>query len=680
MIIHQLRLENFGIYREQIFDLTPHPFADLNRPIILVRGQNGSGKTTFIEAIRLCLHGSLLLGSRVSRTDYEAYLAQHIHVPLKANGHPHKARIALSLDYVSAGQKKHYEIAREWQVVQGNVREYVHILEDGQEIDDLETREHKDSFLRELIPPGIADLFFFDGERLFALAENGTSSELLAGTIKSLLGLDLVEQLQKDLDIYLARQNDKQDQSHLQDQLYQLAQEISALECERSDLYAEQRTNEKAITRLHSVIAQQEQQIASAGSWFAERLNELQLKRERLTTEIDLQRRQVQELTSGLMPFAIAPQICLWVAERLRLEAEYERGKAAQQVLVDQIERISNELSKPEFWIDTGLDNRAVQEKILARLTATLRQTIQTPDISAQEIILRVSEQERQTLQGWIDLATTQTPHEFCRAIDHLEDLERELDQVKQGMSQIPADEALGPLAETLQNLNRQLGSLEKTAADLNDQMKSLNYRLEQMGYQRERVRRQLVEQGQNDQRIRLVGQTQLVLQAYIDKLQRAKLDALKKTLLARFNALCRKEDLVNEIEIDPVTWEMTLYRQKHRFKFKQLSAGERQLLAMAIMWALKEISNVPMPVIVDTPLGRLDSSHRSSVIQNYLPYAGHQVILLATDTEIDDQMLDWLSPAISRSYHLDYDTSLGATTVCETVLTDHPVLEEVAT
>jgi len=679
MIIHRLKLQNFGIYGEQAFNLTPQPCNGFNRPIILLRGKNGSGKTTLIEAVRLCLHGSLVLGSRVSRAAYEDYLTRRIHVPLEANGRPTKARIELSLDYVSEGQKTTYEIEREWEIVQGNVREYVHILEDGKDVDDLQTRQQRDSFLRELIPPGVADLFFFDGERLYTLAENGTSSDLLAETIKSLLGLDLVEQLQKDLDIYLSRQRARQGQQPSQDQLYELIEAISALEHERTDLWADQRAKEKAIAKARRAIVKQEQQIANEGSWFAERLGELQLRRERLETEIDLQRRRAQELSNGLMPFAIAPQMCRWVAERLRLESGYEQGIAAQQVLADQIERISSELATPVFWADTGVDVSSVaRRKVLAKVTSTLRQTIQTPDISEEEVILRVSEQNRRTLLNWIELATTQVPQEFCQAIGHLNDLERELEQVNQEMLLVPADETLGPLVDVLQQLNRELGGLQKTAADLEEQVRSLNYRLEHMGYQRERLRRQIVEQEQSDQRVQLVGKTQLVLEEYARDLQEQKIGLVEEKLVARFNDLCHKEDLVDAIEIDPATFEMTLYHQGRPFGFKQLSAGERQLLAMATMWALKEASGAPMPVIVDTPLGRLDSDHRLSVVQNYFPRASHQVILLATDTEIDDQMLAWLAPAISRVYHLDYHASQGRTVVREDVLAAPAVSEKV--
>ena len=68
------------------------------------------------------------------------------------------------------------------------------------------------------------------------------------------------------------------------------------------------------------------------------------------------------------------------------------------------------------------------------------------------------------------------------------------------------------------------------------------------------------------------------------------------------------------------------------------------------------------MPVIVDTPLGRLDSDHRSSMVQSYFPQVSHQVILLATDTEVDERMLEQLEPAVSHSYYLDYDSARGKT------------------
>ena len=80
------------------------------------------------------------------------------------------------------------------------------------------------------------------------------------------------------------------------------------------------------------------------------------------------------------------------------------------------------------------------------------------------------------------------------------------------------------------------------------------------------------------------------------------------------------------------------------------------------MLWGLARTSGRPLPVVIDTPLGRLDSDHRKKLIQNYFPNAGHQVILLSTDTEVDQGLYNQLEPHISQSYHLVYDHKKGHT------------------
>jgi DNA sulfur modification protein DndD len=97
---------------------------------------------------------------------------------------------------------------------------------------------------------------------------------------------------------------------------------------------------------------------------------------------------------------------------------------------------------------------------------------------------------------------------------------------------------------------------------------------------------------------------------------------------------------------------------------FDKLSAGERQLLATSLLWGLARASGRPIPTVIDTPLGRLDSTHRRHLVERYFPVAAHQVILLSTDEEIHEQNLPRLKPAIARSYRLEFDDALRRTTV----------------
>ena len=70
------------------------------------------------------------------------------------------------------------------------------------------------------------------------------------------------------------------------------------------------------------------------------------------------------------------------------------------------------------------------------------------------------------------------------------------------------------------------------------------------------------------------------------------------------------------------------------------------------------------MPVIVDTPLSRLDSEHRASMMQEFFPFVSQQTLLLGTDVELDDELYTYLQPAISHTYELKFDAIEGKTRV----------------
>lgn len=91
----------------------------------------------------------------------------------------------------------------------------------------------------------------------------------------------------------------------------------------------------------------------------------------------------------------------------------------------------------------------------------------------------------------------------------------------------------------------------------------------------------------------------------------------------------------------------------KHR-----LSEGEKQVFAVSVLWGLAQSSPRPLPAIIDTPMARLDSEHRLHLIERYFPNASHQVIILSTDTEVDQDFYAKLQPHIARAYHLNYDES----------------------
>ena len=218
---------------------------------------------------------------------------------------------------------------------------------------------------------------------------------------------------------------------------------------------------------------------------------------------------------------------------------------------------------------------------------------------------------------------------------------------------------------QQLSNLHQRLGGLQKQAQDEAANIQSLMYRRDEV----ERRLSQLNESQRDRQadlrRAQLVADVQSVLDAYSGQLTRAKVEGLQDAVVDCFNQLCRKHGLVKRIEIDPRTFAVTLYdRQDRSIPKAELSAGEKQIYAISILWGLAKTSGRPLPMIIDTPLGRLDSDHRRRLIEHYFPYASHQVVVLSTDTELDKQNFEMLSPHVSHAYHLVYDPIEGGTNV----------------
>ena len=120
---------------------------------------------------------------------------------------------------------------------------------------------------------------------------------------------------------------------------------------------------------------------------------------------------------------------------------------------------------------------------------------------------------------------------------------------------------------------------------------------------------------------------------------------------------MVRKNNFVEDVVINPETFEVTLYdKNQIRIQKDELSSGEKQLFAISVLWALAKSSGRELPVIIDTPLGRLDSEHRINLVKHYFPKAAHQVIILSTDTEVDKGLFNELKPSVSHCYHLKYN------------------------
>ena len=221
MILNELVLHNVGTFAgRHVIDLTP-PSA--KKPIVLIGGLNGAGKTTILESIQLALYGSLAHNSGRRTGSYENYLRGLIHRGVPAS---EGAAIELTFTAHQEGDEHTYWVRRSWKSTGASIREILLVSVDGRHNQSLTSTwsEHIETFL----PRGIAGLFFFDGEQIEALADLDRSRQVLGSALAALLGLDLVERLSTDLSVLKRRHRGEQVPDSLRQSVEEKKQLVTA--------------------------------------------------------------------------------------------------------------------------------------------------------------------------------------------------------------------------------------------------------------------------------------------------------------------------------------------------------------------------------------------------------------------------------------------------------------------
>jgi DNA sulfur modification protein DndD len=392
-----------------------------------------------------------------------------------------------------------------------------------------------------------------------------------------------------------------------------------------------------------------------------------QLRNDLAQTDAELSQveRAIHELSTGLLPFSLVPGLCNNLQKQLTVEAEYQQWLASQNIVKPRVNRIQEQIASEDFWKTANLSIPAkLRTKISNQFTTLLEGVLESPQhIVDMKVRHDVSEQERLQILGWIEQAINEVPEQLKQLTERLEDAEGHRQELEVKLRNVPEDEIIKPLMDELNQLYQKLGELETIANQQEKKLVSQNNRRQDAHRQLQKNYEDLRSGEDLEKRLVLVTKVQKVLDGLLERLVGEKIEQLEGLVVTRFNELIRKPDLVHRVSIDSQEFHVTLYNREDKvITNDSLSAGEKQMFAIAILWALRQLSGRPFPVVIDTPLGRLDSEHRNNLVEVYFPRVSHQVILFSTDTEVDQSYFEALEPYISHAYHLIYNSERGAT------------------
>jgi DNA sulfur modification protein DndD len=211
---------------------------------------------------------------------------------------------------------------------------------------------------------------------------------------------------------------------------------------------------------------------------------------------------------------------------------------------------------------------------------------------------------------------------------------------VDRKLSMVPEEDAIAPLEAERTELEQRLNALAQEKYRLEGERTRLDAEIDRKEASLTRRIESVTRCQLEKEDLRRVKEhshrAQEALQRFREKVVERHIAVIQAHVLASFQYLVRKKSLVSLIRIDSRSFEIELRDSEWNLvRPDRLSAGERQVLAVSLLWGLAKASRRPLPAVIDTPLGRLDSSHRRHLVERYFPHASHQVLLLSTDEEI---------------------------------------------
>jgi DNA sulfur modification protein DndD len=661
-------MRNFKrFYGNHTLDLSPDP--DGQKPLILIGGDNGRGKTSIHEAINYALYEDDDLPGIATRPNYLRAISDRLNRKALDEGSTDFA-VALDLLVSDGGADRRFRIEREWEanVSERRVeRSRVRISENERPIDWVEdSAAALQDFVRSLLPPRIAPFFFFDGERIQDFAEASLQERGMVDAIEDILHINVYKQLRDDLKKYVVDHVESQIKKDDTGDFFKLQEEAERIEAELEA----KRDREAEIARdTEDCRAQRkraEDELRRIASPHASERDELIMEQDRLEKELEEAKTDVWKGFEAL-PILLAARLC----DELRATLVAERG------LVATPERLAELRAKVGF-IDERVfvapsppppEGIALSQPQSVFYRERFQQTAEEafelgPDQSPRARLHDIGDAEREKIVSRLEQAGS-TATALREAINERERLSNELRDILNKLQATSDDPHVLDLIKDKQGIDERLGGLEAELTGVRGDIQRLQADLASRQQQIEKRQRTRVATTEAKRVVKLAQEARRVLDKFIKNLGCRKLETLRSRFDEMYGRLRKPEDPVHSVAIDPDTWQIILKDAKGRPLEKRVfSAGMKEMYALSLLWALSRASGQELPIVIDTPVARLDTTNRRALFEKYLPCAGHQVVVLSTDHEVDIEWAKRLAPCVSKQYRLDYVASMDSTVI----------------
>lgn len=625
MKISRLKLHNFGVYASD----NEFVFRS-DKPVVLIGGMNGRGKTTFLEAVLLALYGKNSFAYLESTyKSYGRYLNAHVNRADQSM----QTYVELEFDL----DESNYIVRRAWRGDQKRTDENITVFKDGEKNNFL--TQNWAMFIENVLPSGLSNFFFFDGEKIASIAEDDTS-EQMKESIKSMLGISKLDHLENDLNRIIKQLGKETTSDKDMKQLESLKEKRNEARKSLEELDHDISDTRDRIEKTTKKLEELENQYIAVGGDIIKNRQELYTKRLSLKT-------QEQQNAYKLVEAAASDLPLLMVSDLLKNAAKEAEKENNQRHLRQTINKVGQMYSQYDAKSDDI-------EKFLDYLESSV-------DTSNCKPIYNLSDASLIHLKNLLETQIITDKAETQAALKQKSMIIKKLNEIDSYLSveinEKEINEIYAKIKDTEQTKRALELQLEKVLASRSSKNGEALHSNTEFSKFVESILDKLEMNDDADRIMKYANQAIKIIQVYKVRLQELKLGRLAQTMTNCYKRLANKKNMIQEISMNTTTLDLIYYNAEGEMVDKSsLSAGEKQLMVVSLLWSLAICSKKKLPVIIDTPLARLDSDHRSSLVTSYFPNASEQTIILSTDSEIDKHYYDMMADYIGDEYTLLYD------------------------
>ncbi len=652
MKIKSILFHNFKPFKgKQLLNFEKETNDEKQQNIVLIGGLNGAGKTTTIEALKLCLYGKNFDSEINTKKKYNDFLKSAFNNAAKKDKHN---SMSLQVDVVLNEDYPPYSLSiqRSWKIHENKIEENLQLIKDGNPFQFIE-EEYWQEFIAYKIPKPVSEFFIFNGEKVKELTTGEESDELLKSTIKDLIGLTHYENLKTDLESLrkkiIRRNNRKKD---LQQKLTQLEEIEADLQKKSSNISDEIKETKNELSKNESAIKQKNKEIKRKAGKYAKDKEKIDGQIYQIQGEISSLREQIDNYSKNYLPFLICNKTLDKMINSFTKEKQYKD----QSLIADQWEEKKGKIMKNILKIESLEQiSKSKKQKLIEEISEKLTSEFSKEKTSIN-LLHNLTRSDYEKILLKVEKTQQSTKNQLIKTLKERETKTLQIDDLKKTMRDIPLDDFLMEQLESIRQFEVQRSQLENKISKLKDESEKIDQQLIEIGKKIEKQEAEVVCKKEDEKKIDMIQHIIASIDDYTHKLVEINSENLQETITTMYQTLSNKEDMVERILIHPETFTSSLLDYDgHPLEKKQISAGEKEIYALSILWGLSQVSHTSLPMIIDTPLSKLDSKHVENITTQFLPNATDQVILLSQDREIDEKLHTLLKPYILQSYTIKH-------------------------